>query len=239
MGIACFKQKNGLEALVVVGNCGVVTPEQFSGLAAHVKELEIAALKLTTRQTLVLVLPLEKREQACYIVEELGLKVGTYGGVVRNVKACCGDDDLCTWSRGNALQLGTALQESCWGSPVPKDFKISVAGCSRGCTDPLCADFGAVATAPDSFDIYIGGRGATLRPTHASLLARDITASGVAELVQVVLDRYSELAEPKERFVSLVQRLGTQPFHPGEDWVRQHRCETKPAQDFLDFLKES
>jgi len=239
VGIACFKQKNGLEALVIVGNCGVVTPEQFSGLAAYVKELEIAALKLTTRQTLVLVLPLEKKEQACYIVEELGLKVGTYGGVVRNVKACCGEDGLCIWSRGDALKLGTDLQESYWGYPVTKDFKISVAGCSRGCTDPMCADFGAVATAPDSFDIYIGGRGATLRPNHGSLLAKDITADGVTKLVQVVLDRYSELAEPKERFVSLVQRLGTDPFHPGEDWVRQNRCDNQPAQGFLDFLKDS
>lgn len=239
MGTACFKQRNGLEALVVVGNCGVVTPDQFSGLASRLQELEVAALKFTTRQTLVLVLPPEKKEQACYIVEELGLKVGTYGGVVRNVKACCGDGDLCTWSRGDALKLGAGLQQNYWGYPAPKDFKISVAGCSRGCTDPLCADLGAIATGPDSFDVYIGGRGATLRPTHGELLVKGITASGVTALVQKILDRYTELAEPKERFVSLVQRLGTAPFHPGEDWLRQHRSGDEPASEFLDFLKDS
>lgn len=70
-------------------------------------------------------------------VEALGLRIGVFGEIVRNIKACAGAPAFCLGAAGDVCGLGTRLQERFMDQPVPNDFKVSLAGCHRGCTDPF------------------------------------------------------------------------------------------------------
>ncbi|KJS11266.1 MAG: nitrite reductase [Peptococcaceae bacterium BRH_c8a] len=216
MNKAIFKQSNGMYAINIVSACGVFTPKQFAGLGQATLKCDVYRLKLTTRQTVVAVLNEENLAKLETRLLALGLSVSPYGGTVRAVKACAGNAALCQRALGDALDLGIALQEKYLGWELNKDVKIAVAGCSRGCTDPLCADFGVIARSRDSFDVYIGGRGSTRKPLHGQLLAENLSTVGVFQLLEHVLDTYSNLAHPKERLASTVARLGVRAFAPPE-----------------------
>ncbi|ACA59649.1 NAD(P)/FAD-dependent oxidoreductase [Candidatus Desulforudis audaxviator] len=225
MGQAVFKQKSGLEALVLVGACGVVTPGQFKGLAERLDELGVAALKFTTRQTLVLLLPAENVAAACAAAEELGWRVGTFGNTFRNVKACCGREDLCPKNITEVLDLGIEIQDKYYGRPLPRDFKVALAGCARGCTDPYCADFGVRARQGGAYEVAVGGRGSTLNPRHGTVIAENISREGVFAVLEFVLEKYQALAKPKERVLHVIDRVGIEPFVPDPAWLVQYQVE--------------
>ncbi len=216
MAEAIFKQSSGLMAVALVGNCGIFSTEQLAGLVAARKELGITVFKLSSRQTLIIVLPEEKLEALKTTALRLGLKLNNFGGAVRNVKACCGTSSLCQRMQGEATQMGIRLQERFMNQPVPKDFKISVAGCYRGCTDPLCADFGVVAVREDRYDVYLGGRGGSKRPRHGQELVRGVKGEDMEKVLQHVLATYKRLGQPNERLCFTIDRVGLESFRPPE-----------------------
>ncbi|GAB6158946.1 nitrite reductase [Desulfotomaculum varum] len=215
MGEAIFRQqRNGLYAVNIVFPGGILTPEQFMGLAEAARDCGVWRLKCGVRQTLIAVLEQEKIPQLVKKIEALGLQVAPFGNKVRSVKACPGGAELCPRALGPALELGMELQERYLGQDVPKDFKISTAGCQRGCTEPYCADLGVIAKGSDRFDIVIGGRGATGKPIHGVIIASDVARSKVFAVVDFVLENYRRLAQPHERLCKTIERLGSQPFTP-------------------------
>ena len=214
MGEGFFRQRNGLLAVDVMAACGLLTPEQWAGLGKIAREHDVFRLKLTTRQTVVVLVPEEKAEKLTAALAPLGLQVAPFEKVVRPVKACAGSADLCPRAVADALSLGLAIQEKYVGRETPRDFKIAVAGCARGCTDPQCADFGARGAGKDRFDVFLGGRGSTARPLHGVPLARKVTAEQVIGLLDFVLERYCNLAQPAERLCQTLTRLGREQFQP-------------------------
>ncbi len=234
MGEGVFKQRNGMVAVDIVAACGVLTPGQLSGLARMAEECGVFRLKLTSRQTLVAVLGGDGVDKLVGSLPELGLKVSPYGNVVRAVKACAGNSALCPRSIGEALDLGIEIQERYMGLAVPKDFKIAVAGCPRGCTDPYCADLGVVASGRDVFDVAIGGYGGSSRPLHGVVIARRAAKEDVFFLIGHVLDRFKALGEPGEKLGRAIARLGLDPFSPDRPVKGD---EVKPPEDFTKFLE--
>lgn len=231
---AVFKQKNGLHALVLAGGCGVLTGEQFFKLSTYLYAIDCPAVKMTTRQTLVVLVPEAKVEGVTQKAEELGLVVGKYGNVIRNVKGCAGGDGLCKRALGDALGLGIEIQTKYFGQETPKDFKISTAGCSRACTDPQCADFGVVANGKDSFDVFIGGRGGSPNPLRGQLIKAKVSREDVFKVLDYVLTQYRANAEPHERLCRTISRVGMEIFIPGEEVARSRQEEAD--HDFAAFL---
>jgi len=233
---AIFQQKNGLQALVIVGACGVITAEQLFKLSSYLYALDCPAIKLTTRQTLVVLLPEEKVAGAVKRAEEIGLIMGKFGNIVRNIKGCAGGEGLCKRALGDALGLGIEIQERYFGQKTPKDFKISTAGCARACTDPQCADFGVVATSKETFNIYIGGRGGSPNPLHGQLIKKNVSKEDVFKILDYVLQQYRENAQPHERLCRTIERIGLEKFMPDDSIaVTQEKI---IDQDFATFLAE-
>lgn len=244
MGHAVFRQQNGLMAVGIVTACGLISPEQLLGVAALAKPLGIAGFKLSTRQTLIALLPEENVAALQTEVERLELRVGSFGEVVRNVKACCGTNGFCVRSQADAHHLGLRLQDRFMNEPVPKDFKISVAGCHRGCTDPFCADFGCLgnpAKTPGGFDVIIGGRGGSRRPRHGQRILESVSPEAVERALAYVLDQYRALGQPHERLCHTIDRIGLAPFIPPAEVVRVQeegadaQGGMNPGADFLAF----
>ncbi|MGE5554442.1 MAG: nitrite reductase [Betaproteobacteria bacterium] len=245
MGHAVFRQQNGLMAVGIVAACGLITPQQLKGVAELAEPLGIAGFKLSTRQTLIAVLPEEKMPDLETEVDKLGLRIGSFGEVVRNVKACCGTSGFCVRSQADAHQLGLRLQDRFMDEPVPKDFKISVAGCQRGCTDPFCADFGCIgnpARVRGGFDVIIGGRGGSRRPRHGQRILESVSPDTVERALAYVLDRYRALGQPHERLCHTIDRVGLSAFIPprelldGQEEAAAGREDGAPVDaDFLNF----
>ncbi len=234
MGEGVFRQRNGMVAVDVVAACGVMTPEQFLGLARKVDELGSFRIKLTTRQTLVVVLEEEKAPALIEALPELGLVLSPYGDVVRAVKACAGNTALCPRSTGDALDLGIEIQNRYLGKAVPKDFKISVAGCYRGCVDPHCADFGVVCAGRGFYDVIIGGFGGSARPVHGQVVARRVTQDAVYAILEFIIERFSRMAESGEKLGRTIARLGIEQFTPPDELIN---CKDNPADnEFEKFL---
>jgi dissimilatory sulfite reductase (desulfoviridin) alpha/beta subunit len=234
MGEGIFRQKNGMVAIDIVASCGVLTPEQLSGLARLCEECGVFRVKLTSRQTVVAVLDESGAEKLTGALPGLGLKVSPYGNVVRAVKACAGSSALCPRSVGEALGLGIEIQDKYIGVEVPKDFKIAVAGCMRGCTDPYCADIGVIASGREVFDVAVGGFGGSARPLHGEVIARRISKESVFLLIDHVLERFKSLGEPGEKLGRAVARIGLAPFLPP---VGIKAAEEAPPEDFIKFLE--
>lgn len=233
MGTALFKQKNNLYALVAVTDCGMITPEQLNELNRLVQTADVKALKMTTRQTLILIAEEDAIANITSDLEKIGFKIGTFNNTVRNVKACSGNDDLCPRAIGDALGLGIAIQEKFYGQEVPHDFKISTAGCTRGCTDPLCADFGVIAKNAGIFDIYVGGKGSGIKPLHGQMLVSGVSFEQVLDTLEYVLKRYRELASGKERLHHTIKRVGIDRFVP---LLEKQEIAASIDQDFLNML---
>lgn len=217
MGDAVFRQQNGLMAVGVVAACGIISPTQLAGVAGLAEPLGIAGFKLSTRQTLIAILPEAKVDELKAAVAGLGLRVGAFGEVVRNVKACCGTNGFCVRSQADAHALGMALQDKFMDAPVPKDFKINVAGCHRGCTDPFCADFGCIgnpAKVRGGFDVLLGGRGGSRHPRHAQVILESVPPETVVAALTYVLGQYRALGQPHERLCRTIDRVGIEPFVP-------------------------
>ncbi|MGQ9556397.1 MAG: nitrite reductase [Desulfurispora sp.] len=236
MGEGIFVQKCGLVAVDLVAACGVMTPEQLSGLARLIQEAEAFRVKMTSRQTMVVVLPSDKVPVLLTGLPALGLVVSPYGNVVRAVKGCAGNAALCPRAIANALDLAIELQEKYLGQEVPKDFKIAVAGCPRGCVDPHCADFGLLASGQDVYDVIVGGIGGSKNPRHGQVIARRVSAEKAQKLLDHILTRFRELAQPREKLGRTIQRVGLDQFLPPAELAESEP--EQPAADFVQFLQQ-
>lgn len=236
MGQGIFQQqRNGLFAVNISSPGGVLSVDQLAGLAKIAAELGVWRIKCGTRQTLIVLLEEDKIANLIEAVKKLGLKVSPFGSTVRSVKACAGGDGLCPRMLGNALALGIKIEENYLGQPTPKDFKISTAGCSRGCTEPYCADFGVVATGKDMFNIIIGGRGSTNRPIHGGVIAEDVHSDKVLNVLDFVLEKYRQLGQPHERLCNTISRIGLKEFTPPAE-IYVSEAATGVDEDFANFL---
>ncbi len=233
MGDAIFRQRSGVLGVGIVSKCGLLTPAQLAGLGKLAETTGCQYCKMTTRQTLIFLIPSDRLEELKKGVAALGLRVGVFGEIVRNVKACAGNKDLCQRALSDVFSLGGELQERFMNRPTPRDFKISVAGCHRGCTDPYCADYGIVATGEDAYSIYLGGRGGSRKPVHGTLIAEGINGEGAVALLEAILETYTECAEPKERICNTIERVGLERFLPSEDFLAKYRSQEES--DFLSF----
>lgn len=229
MGQAGFQQRNGMYGVNIISACGVFTPEQFAKLGQAAQECAVFRLKLTTRQTVVAVLPAENIPALLKKLRGIGLRVSPHKGAIRAVKACSGNAALCPRSLADALDLGIKLQDQYLGIEVPRDLKIAVSGCPRGCTEPLSAGFGIMARGAGIYDIYLGGRGGGKKPVHGRLLAGKVSTESVFKLLDYVIERYRALAHPKESIASTVNRLGIDPFLPPA-----HRADTDDSEGLDD-----
>jgi len=232
MGEAIFRQRNKLIAVNVVAACGVMTPKQVAGLGKIAEELESGGLKLTSRQTVIVLLEEDKLPAFKEAMRGLGLSISPFGNAVRAVKACSGNSELCSRAIADALNIGIEIQKKYLGQPVPKDFKIAAAGCPRGCTDPYCADFGIIGCGKGLYDIAIGGRGASGNPLHGRTIAKKCDQDTVFQVLDFVLDKYRKFAEPEERLCKTISRLGIECFTP--DFQLPEKSDVN--EEFMAFL---
>lgn len=212
MGHAVFTQRSDILGVAIVSECGIFSTQQIVTIGRLAEQFHCEEIKLTSRQNILCFVRSKDFVHFKAAIEEAGLSIGGFGNVVRNVKSCAGREDLCQFSQGDVARLGIQLQRMFMNQPVPRDFKISAAGCSHACTDPYCADFGIIAAGKNAFDIYLGGRGGSSKPQHGQRIAERMSADEVIELLDFVLVTYRQYGETGERLVDTIARCGLEKF---------------------------
>jgi NAD(P)H-nitrite reductase large subunit len=162
------------------------------------------ALKLTSAQRIAIVgIQEDKIDQ---VWEDLGMDKGHAVGLcVRSVKICPATH-FCKRAQQDAVTIGLALDKKYHGMQLPSKFKMGVSGCLNSCSESAVKDLGLIGT-PKGFNVLIGGN-AGVKPCLADILAENVPADTILELVDKVVMYYKENGKNYERMGSMIQRLG-------------------------------
>jgi len=184
--------------------CGVVTPEQLRRIADTADKYGAAALKCTSAARIAIVGL--KEEQIDDVWKDLGLPPGAAVGLcVRSVKACPGIT-FCKRGQQDSLTMGMKLDEKYHGREMPAKLKLGVSGCPNQCAETCIKDVGLVGK-PKGWTVMAGGSGGP-RPRLSEPIANGLDDEGALELIDKVVQYYTENAKPRERLGRMIDRIG-------------------------------
>jgi sulfite reductase beta subunit-like hemoprotein len=217
----------GFSAVQVKVVRGDLTPEQFRGLAAIMREYSGGYARTTVHQNLLL---RWVRDEAVYDVwrrlVELGL--GDAGSdEITDVVSCPGTDS-CKLGITSSMGLNRAVQERVESmditDPLTRRIHIKMSGCPNGCSQHHIGNIGFYGasikvgehTVP-AYVAHIGGNYEGGEIVYGQRLKVRLPAKRVPEAVERWLRKYEAEREDGEVFNAFVARVGTVAF---EDTVR-------------------
>ncbi|MBF0410329.1 MAG: hypothetical protein HQM10_23485 [Candidatus Riflebacteria bacterium] len=199
-----LKQTNGVYALLVNSPAGVLNSAQLAKIA-DLSARGAGIVKLTHAQRIILLMPLEKMDEARSELESAGLQIGVLHKGVRNVRACCGS--LCRFCQNiDAINTALAIDKVLYGRGAAFDVKIAISDCMRNCSESYCCDIGLIGE-KGTYRILVGGRGSQV-PFRALNLADGIKPADVPLAVKEIVDWYEKNGNENERLWKLLLRLG-------------------------------
>ena len=191
-------------AIVPRTPAGIVSPEDLESIAKVARRYEIPVIKITSGQRMVLVGI--KEEDVENIWNELGMTVGeATAPCVHYVQACPGTV-VCKYGLQDSLTLGLELEEIYQDMHLPAKLKMGVSGCPRCCGESHLRDVGVLGTGKGWTVIFGGNSGG--RPRIGDVVAKDLSAVEVKDLVKRLLAYYRDAANPGERTARFVERVG-------------------------------
>jgi len=127
------------------------------------------------------------------------------GLTIRSIQMCPGTRS-CKRAKQDSPGLGFALDKEFYGKPAPAKFKIGVAGCGNGCSDPYMKDLGFYGT-DNGYTAVVGGKGGGT-PKLGQEFAKDLTEDMAVELTRKAIAFYREHGNTPERMGATIERVG-------------------------------
>jgi NAD(P)H-nitrite reductase large subunit len=131
------------------------------------------------------------------------------GLTIRSIQICPGTRS-CKKAKQDSPGLGFALDKEFYGKPAPAKFKMGVAGCPNGCSDPWMKDIGFYGT-DNGFTVVVGGKGGGT-PKLGRELACGLTEDQAIVLTRKVIAFFRENAKAPERLGATIERIGFEEF---------------------------
>jgi len=186
---------------------GLLTPDIMRKMADVAEKYDLAAIKLSSSQRVVLVGLKEEDIDSAWA--DLNMKPGSAIGIcVRSVRICPGTT-FCKRGRQDSLSLGLKLDEKYHGFQLPAKMKIGVSGCPFSCAESAVRDIGFVGDS-NGFKCYVGGS------ANASPRIGDCVADGLSEEEALALTekiiRYAKEKNSKKRLGKLIEEIGLEQF---------------------------
>jgi sulfite reductase beta subunit-like hemoprotein len=221
------QRQSGFVAVEVDVPRGDLSPEQFRGLAAIMREFSGGYARTTVGQNLVL---RWVREEAVYDawqrLSELALG-GAGAREVSDVISCPGTDSCklgITSSMGLNLAIRERLSEMQVEDSLTRQIHVHISGCPNGCGQHHIGNIGftgaSIKVGERTIPAYIphlGGSYAEGEVRLGSRLKLRLPAKRVPEAVERWLRHYEANRHADERFNGFADRVGTAEF---EDLVR-------------------
>jgi sulfite reductase beta subunit-like hemoprotein len=221
------QRQEGFSAVQVKVVRGDLTPEQFRGLAAIMREFCGGYARTTVHQNLVL---RWVRDESVYDVwqrlSELGL--GDVGADHINDVVSCPGTDSCKLGITSSMGLNHAVRERIEAmditDPLTRGIHVKMSGCPNGCSQHHIGNIGFYGasikvgehTIP-AYVAHIGGNYEGGEIVYGTRLKVRLPAKRVPEAVERWIRKYEAEREEGEVFNAYAQRVGTKEF---EDAVR-------------------
>ncbi|WP_421077464.1 hypothetical protein Mjas_07060 [Methanothermococcus sp. Ax23] len=121
---------------------GYITSKQLDAISYIAKHYGEDKVHITNRQGMELKIRHEHLEDAEELLNDVGLKLGSTGKRIRQIKSCIGKE--CQNSIGNSISLAELLHNEFEGIWVPKKLKINISGCPNDCAWAKFCDVGII-----------------------------------------------------------------------------------------------
>jgi sulfite reductase (ferredoxin) len=243
------QRQEGFSAVQVKVPRGDLTPEQFRGLAAIMREFSGGYARTTVHQNFVL---RWVRDEAVYDVwnalKELGL--GEAGADQVNDVVSCPGTDSCKLGITSSMGLNRAITERIEHmnitDPLTRRIHIKMSGCPNGCSQHHIGNIGFYGasikvgqhTIP-AYVAHIGGNYEGGEIVYGTRLKVRLPAKRVPEAVERWIRAYEAEREDGEVFNAYAARVGTKRF---EDEVRDLAMPVEfgleTMNEFIDWTKK-
>jgi sulfite reductase (ferredoxin) len=221
------QRQRGFSAVQVKVTRGDLTPEQFRGLAAIMREFCGGYARTTVHQNLLL---RWVRDEAVYDVWQrlCALGLGDAGADQVNDVVSCPGTDSCKLGITSSMGLNRAVQERIEAmnitDPLTRGIHIKMSGCPNGCSQHHIGNIGFYGasikvgehTIP-AYVAHIGGNYEGGEIVYGARLRVRLAAKRVPEAVERWIRGYEDEREDGEVFNAYAARVGTKAF---EDKVR-------------------
>ncbi|AEH06057.1 hypothetical protein [Methanothermococcus okinawensis] len=121
---------------------GYITSKQLDTISHVANHYGDGRAHITNRQGIELKIKHEYLEDAEKLLNESGLKLGSTGKRIRQVKSCIGLE--CQNSIGDAISIAERLHNEFEGIWVPKKLKINISACPNDCAWAKFCDIGII-----------------------------------------------------------------------------------------------
>ena len=196
---------------------GDLTPEQFRGLAAIMRDFSGGYARTTVQQNLVL---RWVRDEALYDVWRRLVELGLGGSGAREITdvVSCPGTDSCKLGITSSMGLNAAVQERVEqmdiDDPLTRRIHIKMSGCPNGCSQHHIAN--------------IGFYGASIKVGEHTIPAYVAHVGGNYEGGTVNMGERLKVRLPAKRVPDAVER-----------WVRHYEAEREDGEEFNDFYAAS
>ncbi|MDF9478972.1 nitrite reductase [Bacillus cereus] len=160
-------------------------------------------LELTTFQQLYIEVPESNVEQAKENFMEVGLSCYPVGNFVKSLRTC----NFCKGEEEEGMPVAIELNKRIAGKPVPFTLRPAYTGCPVGCGEPLVNDIG-VMKIRNGYDLYIGGKAKGKDAQKGVLFMEQLMPKQLYEVVEKIIDTYSEYGKKRESFSKFINRFG-------------------------------
>jgi len=204
----------GTVSAIAYAKLGDITADQFRGLAAIVRDLDLD-VRVTNRQNLALRgLSSEQLPELYSRLDALGM-AEPGAELARDVVSCPGADTCnlaVTQSRGLASDIGRALEEA--GLADVGGVRINISGCTNSCGQHHVADIGfhgaerrAHGRPAPGYQLMLGGHVGDTQIEFGQRAVR-LPARAAAEATVRLVGRYANEREAGEPFANWLERSG-------------------------------
>lgn len=190
----------GLYSLMTRTPLGDVPAEKLNTINAIVQEYGLPGIRCTGRQRVqILGIPEDK-------LQEIVDRLGPTGEACKYFVQACPGNTTCRLGMQDSLAMGARLEEFLNEYENLGKIKSGVAGCSMSCAESYVRDIGLVGTAKGWTILFGGNAGKGAR--KGDVLAQNVSADEVFEVLRKALAFYTENAKKKERTSRFVNRVG-------------------------------
>ncbi len=244
------QRQEGFSAVEVKIDRGDLTPDQFRGLAAIMREFTGGYARSTVQQNLVL---RWVRDESLYDVwqrlEALGLsEVGPR--TVTDVVSCPGTDSCklgITSSMGLNRAIKQRVEEMEIADPQTKKIQIKMSGCPNGCSQHHIANIGFYGASlkvgerqMPAYIPHIGGNYEGGDVIFGTRLKSRLPAKRVPEAVERWIRLYEAERADGEDFNPFAERIGAEPFEAAvKDLTLPAEFSLETMQQFIDWNRAS
>jgi sulfite reductase (ferredoxin) len=239
----------GFSAVQVKVERGDLTPEQFRGLAAIMREYSGGFARTTVHQNLVL---RWVRDEAVYDVWRrlVDLGLGDAGADQVNDVVSCPGTDSCKLGITSSMGLNRAVQERIESmhitDPLTRGIHIKMSGCPNGCSQHHIGNIGFYGasikvgrhTLP-AYVAHIGGNYEGGEIVYGARLKVRLPAKRVPEAVERWLRKYEAEREDGEVFNAYAARVGLTAFEDAvRDLAMPVEFSLESMNQFIDWTKK-